>query len=462
MRKIAHLLIGLFCVCATAQTYNPGSVKKYGFWDTQYQEPIIILNDSTLYRGLDKTKISFPKLDLDDSNLKALIPLQIKDTLFLVEQSGGIVVKYYNRTFERIDESRTHHNQYHSIPFVYEDQIFLLGGYGNFTDKNILTTYSFQNKEWFETKTYGEKPTVIRDQVIHARVDDTIYFIGCDTFEDLKISPQGCWVYSLDLTTMTFSKLGILTINSYRELAYGHHNLFTDKVISTIPVSQEHPYTGLRLYDFKNNTYIDNNDPQIHQNFSSSNVLNQTGDKLHVLQHNGSYKLDLNLKYKTVSEAIYQRFTGKKYPIYTQKYNDVFYYAVSFVIVLVLLFFVYYARKRFTDYNYVSINTKSLEIKHKGKSLTIFDETELKLLFKLANSRGQYMPFADVIDIFKKQTDSYETLRKKRKNLVSSLSNKFNTLLKTNKEPVFIYKTDPEDKRAKRIRLNKHLVKIIK
>ena len=45
---------------------------------------------------------------------------------------------------------------------------------------------------------------------------------------------------------------------------------------------------------------------------------------------------------------------------------------------------------------------------------------------------------------------------------MTTLSNKFNTLLKTKKEPVFIYKTDPEDKRAKRIRLNKHLVKIIK
>ena len=462
MRKIALLLIGLFCVCATAQTYNPGSVKKYGFWDTQYQEPIIILNDSTLYRGLDKTKISFPKLDLDDSNLKALIPLQIKDTLFLVEQSGGIVVKYYNRTFERIDESRTHHNQYHSIPFVYEDQIFLLGGYGNFTDKNILTTYSFNNKEWFETKTYGEKPTVIRDQVIHARVDDTIYFIGCDTdAQDLKTSPQGCGVYSLDLTTMTFSRLGNLAINNYRELAYGHHNLFTDKVISTIPVSQEHPYTGLRLFDFKNNTYTDNYDPQIVQNFSSSNVLNQTGDKLHVLQRSGSYKLDLNLKYKTISEAIYQRFTGKKYPIYTQKYSNVLYYTLGFVIVLVLLFFVYFARKRFKNYNYVSINTTSLEIKHKGKLVTIFDETELTLLFKLANSRGQYMPFADVINIFKKQTDSYETLRKKRKHLMTTLSNKFVILLKTNQEPVFIYKIDPEDKRAKHIILNKHLVRII-
>ena len=459
MRKIAPLLIGLFCVCATAQTYNPGSVKKYGFWDTQYQEPIIILNDSTLYRGLDKTKISFPKLDLDDSNLKALIPLQIKDTLFLVEQSGGIVVKYYNRTFERIDESRTHHNQYHSIPFVYEDQIFLLGGYGNFTDKNILTTYSFQNKEWFETKTYGEKPTVIRDQVIHARVDDTIYFIGCDTVEDLIISPQECGVYSLDLTTKTFSRLGNLAINSYSDLAYGHHNPFTDKVITQKFVSQDE--NGLRLFDFKNNTYTDNYDPQIVQNFSSSNVLNQTGDKLQVLQHNGSFKVDLNLKYKTISEAIYQRFTGKKYPIYTQKYNDVFYYAISFVIVLVLSFFVYYARKRFTDYNYVSINTKSLEIKHKGKLVTIFDETELKLLFKLANSRGQYMPFSDVIDIFKKQTDSYETLRKKRKHLMKTLSDKFETLLKTNQEPVFIYKIDPEDKRAKLIRLNKHLVRII-
>ena len=99
-------------------------------------------------------------------------------------------------------------------------------------------------------------------------------------------------------------------------------------------------------------------------------------------------------------------------------------------------------------------------IKHKGKLVPIFDETELTLLFKLA--RGQYIPFAALLEIFSEQSDSYETLRKKRKNLVSSLSNKFNTLLKTNKEPVFIYKTDSEDKRAKLIRLNKHLVKIIK
>ena len=258
---------------------------------------------------------------------------------------------------------------------------------------------------------------------------------------------------------MTFSRLGNLAINSYNDLVYGHHNPFTDKVITQRFVAQDE--NGLRLFDFKNNTYTDNYDPQIVQNFSSSNVLNQTGDKLHVLQHNGSFKVDLNLKYKTVSEAIYQRFTGKKYPIYTQKYSNVFYYALGFVIVLVLLFFVYYARKRFTDYNYVSINTKSLEIKHKGKLVTIFDETELKLLFKLANSRGQYMPFADVIDIFKKQTDSYETLRKKRKHLMTTLSNKFEILLKTNQEPVFIYKIDPEDKRAKLIRLNKHLVRII-
>ena len=149
------------------------------------------------------------------------------------------------------------------------------------------------------------------------------------------------------------------------DLVYGHHNPFTDKVITQRFVSQDE--NGLRLFDFKNNTYTDNYDPQIVQNFSSSNVLNQTGDKLHVLQHNGSFKVDLNLKYKTISEAIYQRFTGKKYPIYTQKYSNVFYYALGFVIVLVLLFFVYYARKRFKDYNYVSINTKSLEIKHKGK-----------------------------------------------------------------------------------------------
>ena len=44
---------------------------------------------------------------------------------------------------------------------------------------------------------------------------------------------------------------------------------------------------------------------------------------------------------------------------------------------------------------------------------------------------------------------------------MTTLSNKFEILLKTNQEPVFIYKKNPEDKRAKRIILNKHLVRVI-
>ena len=73
MRKIALLLIGLFCVCATAQTYNPGSVKKYGFWDTQYQEPIIILNDSRAYF---KHRSYFLSID-QTQYAKFLIPLSV-------------------------------------------------------------------------------------------------------------------------------------------------------------------------------------------------------------------------------------------------------------------------------------------------------------------------------------------------------------------------------------------------
>ena len=326
-----------------------------------------------------------------------------------------------------------------------------------FTSKNILTTYSFQNREWFETKTYGEKPTVIRDKVIHARAGDTIYFIGCDTQEDFKNASEDCGVYSLDLPTMTFSRLGNLAINNYHDLICSHHNPFTDKVLTQIAVSQDKQ--GLRLYDFKNNTYTDNYDPQLPQKFASSSVLNQTGEKLHMLQYSDRYKIDLNLKHKTVSETIYQSFTGEKHPIYTQNNTNV--YAQSFVIVLILSFFVFYVRKTFIDYNYITINTKSLEIKYKGKPVTIFDEIELRLLFKLANSRAKHIPFVDVMDIFKKEPYSYETLRKKRKNLMSTLSDKIETLLNNKKKTVFIYIPDPEDKRAKLICLNKHFIRVI-
>ena len=52
--------------------------KKFGFWDNQNSEPVIILNDSTIYIGLEKSKLFFEPLDLDDSKLNELIPLTEK------------------------------------------------------------------------------------------------------------------------------------------------------------------------------------------------------------------------------------------------------------------------------------------------------------------------------------------------------------------------------------------------
>lgn len=48
--------------------------KKFGFWDNQNSEPVIILNDSTIYIGLEKSKLFFEPLDLDDSKLNELTP----------------------------------------------------------------------------------------------------------------------------------------------------------------------------------------------------------------------------------------------------------------------------------------------------------------------------------------------------------------------------------------------------
>ena len=252
MRKLVILLLYLSSFLSFSQLNNGlRDVKKFGFWDNQNSEPVIILNDSTIYIGLEKSKLLFEPLDLDDSKLNELVHLSVKDTTYLVEQSGGVVVRYIDRTFTRIDKSFTHHNQYSSIPFVFNDEIYLLGGSGLFLHKNILIRYDFQEKEWFRTPTFGDIPNIIRGHYLHIKINNDLYLVASEgNSAFMESAPDSSWfVYRLDLTSMNFFKLGRLNIEHYNIARYTHRNLFTDKLISRSPT----PY--LNIYDFKNNNY---------------------------------------------------------------------------------------------------------------------------------------------------------------------------------------------------------------
>ena len=147
--KVILSCIFLFTGAITAQQNFKIEDSYLLFEDAQTKEPVLLYNDSTLVRGHDfknHQTIDFPKgLIPSDFNHYSF---QLQQRNYMVDRGCGPVVQFKNNTFTRIDNSFQHKNQYGAVPFQYKNNIYLWGGYGLFTFKNILTKYSFDTHEW--------------------------------------------------------------------------------------------------------------------------------------------------------------------------------------------------------------------------------------------------------------------------------------------------------------------------
>ena len=61
---------------------------------------------------------------------------------------GGIVYKYNDNEIQRIDDSFAHRNQFSGFFFEYNNELYLLGGYGYWDAKSYLTKFDFQSGSW--------------------------------------------------------------------------------------------------------------------------------------------------------------------------------------------------------------------------------------------------------------------------------------------------------------------------
>jgi len=442
--KLFIILHVLWCFTSFAQM-------KFGFWDHQFNEPIIIKNDSTILRGINKQPHTFKSLDLDKSRLINLIPLQIKDTTYLVENSGGIVVKYYNREFKRIDNSFTHHNQHNSISFVYNDVIYLLGGYGLFTHKNILTKFNFKTGEWHLKTTTGEVPKFITNGLINKKIGDEIYFV---VSESLKYDDGFVW-YRLDLKTWTFYRLGVSSIDRVDELSLDHINNFSKYVLNNVPGKYTNKDDNLILIDLKNNTYIKVKDQKFNYLASlRTKVLERVNDKLLYLTHTSKVR-DIELSYQFIDEAIYTiPKNAERFPIYDDKIFNLFPFVWIFIISTLIFTVLYFLNKKIKNRKHVIVNIKDKTIIYKNDKVSNLDEKELDTLLLIAEFKGSFVPYNRLLDITNVADKSFETSRKNRKIILESITKKIQNIMNDMKIEVFIYKIDPEDKRSKQIQLN--------
>jgi hypothetical protein len=74
--------------------------------------------------------------------------LAINENLYFIENTGGGVYEFKNGSFKKIDNSYSHRLQFGAFPFVYNNKLHQYGGYGFFSNRDMITYFDTNTNSW--------------------------------------------------------------------------------------------------------------------------------------------------------------------------------------------------------------------------------------------------------------------------------------------------------------------------
>ncbi len=449
-KNVFIAFIFLFSAIATAQQDFIIDSNYLLFEDAKTKEPVLLYNDSTLVRGHDfKTHqaIDFPKgLIPSDFNHYSF---QLQQRNYMVDNGCGVVIAYSNNQFTRIDNSFQHKNQYGAVPFQYKNDIYLWGGYGMFTFKNILTQYSFDTHEWNVIEIKNRNLIEERARAISVLKDATLYVFSGDTFVGSDLTKSGKikdnTVYALDLQKMVWSKKGRYTplIDFTPSAPQNTFQKDSRSYIVKTDILEIDPFNNTvnryKLADFKNIKSI-----LYHKKTKKvSYVYLVSSGELRVFSESfESFKGEL-----ISSKQFYQPVINTSWLMY----------GGGGVLLLLFIAIVYvmlkgYHKKR----NALSYNSQKQAFYYQTNTVTCFSDLQKEVLVYLTKNQGQYVLLTSINDIVLKghENENHTTTIKRRETLLKELATELGALLTIDKNNVMSTQKSANDRRVKEIKLN--------
>ena len=130
--------------------------------------------------------------------------------IYLLYPGGGLLYSFINGAIERIDRSFPHRNQYGGYFFSYKNNLYLIGGYGFWQTKSIITKFNFNNGDWEIINTTGQLPKGL-DKGTYFISDDNLYvfdFLSRNTNNQKEQTEDN--LYVLNLKNFSWKKLGVI------------------------------------------------------------------------------------------------------------------------------------------------------------------------------------------------------------------------------------------------------------
>ncbi|MEE2605013.1 MAG: hypothetical protein VYB19_02525 [Bacteroidota bacterium] len=153
------------------------------------------------------------------TSLQALVPLAASSNsqrtqfnnrrTYLLYPGGGILYEFFNGSINRIDSSFAQRNQYDGAFFSYNNQLYLLGGYGFWKTKSILTKFNFNSGDWDYIKTSGAAPDGISNPVFTIK-NNSLYLFDFFERPQNQAPIKNPNLYSLNMETLTWERGGLI------------------------------------------------------------------------------------------------------------------------------------------------------------------------------------------------------------------------------------------------------------
>jgi hypothetical protein len=449
IKRFIHLSLLTLLFSYTSQGQK---LKRYDdlllFKDAQSQQPIIIINDSLVYKG--KQLIPFKHTEYPDK-ISEYLPFEIGKKTYLVHQACGPVLEFRNDSIVRIDHSFLHKNQYYPVPFTYNNEIYLFGGYGLFTYKNIITRYDFKSGEWNQVQTRGNNIPEPRAVAYSLLQGNTLYVFGGKTEDENNIpkyktvQPE---LWKLDLPTMTWSYVGpynptLLTDSDIR-IQYKDKLYIIEGYITELDFTKQ---TATK-YSFK--TYED---------IKKHIIINDTIYGIFSNSQNKYYfkKMTIaDLKGKFISATTF----------FEQDTTADFDYTTTGLIVLVIVVLLSIGYKKriilfSKPFKGIVFDSQKEVFLHNKKTIIHFEENEKKVLYFLLNHIDQFVSLNQLNELFENPTqpETQSAIIKRREQAVNGLLNKVSKFTGISEEELLLERKNLEDKRLKDLLLLPQLLK---
>lgn len=422
------------------------------FREAKTKQPVLIVNDSLVYKGFDMKKIAFNHTEYP-AKLQEYVFFNIGKKTYLVHEGCGPVLEFRNDSIVRIDNSFLHRNQYGAVRFVYNKEIYFFGGYGMFTFKNILTKYDFATREWIVVSTYSDVPIVTRESAFSYLIKNNLYVFGGNTQEDTRIKSKqqlDNTIWKLHLPTMKWYNSG--EINEIPKVNL-RSKLLSNNFEKIFLITNE--YT---IVDPKKNT-IEKFDLKLFSTFISNYI---EGDSIICVIKN---EISKN-KYIAILPITFVK--GKHISTTAFAKPRLIDYKIILIISIFfsfccVIFFIFRKRikNKLKPFNGIVYNQQKELFFYKGKPITIFEEQENRLLHFLLEQNNQFVSLNNLNQLFenKGQIETISATVKRREQAVDGLLTKVSKITGIEEQKLVLERKNSEDKRIKDILLLNNVLK---